>query len=332
LKRDPKTANSAEMPEPIRQVPVELTKAEFPDVEQMCDAVRSWDLDFRPLAAAPAPAAVGAIVQARYGAFELAHARFSASIEQRGAPPAGAHTFVVLGANMRRLWWRGHDVDSDTALVFPLGGELHSISGPDFEVFTVSVAVETVAAVCERRGLSLPPARLRAETFCPPRSRLSALRRRLQRLRGAAGPEAYLEAEELVEELVFAWIGAACERSGSTPSARGRDLAMRRCLERLGGADWEELSAASLCAIGGVAERTLQYAFRERFGLTPAAFLKARRLAAVRDRLLRADESEETVGDASAALGFWHLGHFAADYRRAFGEAPSETLRRAPSR
>ena len=34
-----------------------------------------------------------------------------------------------------------------------------------------------------------------------------------------------------------------------------------------------------------------------------------------------------TVGDVAASLDFWHLGHFAADYRNAFSEAPSEPLK-----
>lgn len=316
----------------IRQLPVQLLKAEFADVEQMCEAVRSWDLAFRPLAAPKEPEWVGAIDQRRCGPCEIAHARFSASIEQRGSPPDSAYTFVVLDARMRRLWWRGRDVDSGTVLVFPLGSELHSISGPDFEVYTISVAEEAVAKICERFGVALPPAYLSPETFRPPPSRISALRQRLHRIENATGPGGSLEAQRLAEELVSAWLGSADDRILRTPSMRSRDLAMRRCLERIERTDWAELSPAVLCEISGVGERTLQYAFRERFGVTPAAFLKARRLAAVRERLLRAEGMDETVGDASAALGFWHLGHFAADYRRFFSEAPSDTLRRSRRR
>jgi AraC-like DNA-binding protein len=76
-----------------------------------------------------------------------------------------------------------------------------------------------------------------------------------------------------------------------------------------------------------VGERTLQLAFRERFGLTPAAFLKARRLALVRQQLLRLNPADSSIGQVAGALGFTHLGQFAADYRRAFGETPSETLK-----
>ena len=313
----------------IRQLPVQLLRAEFTDIEQMCEAIHSWDLDFQPLTVPRGPGWVGAIDQRRCGPCEISHAKLSASIEQKGSPPNGAYTYVVLDAHMRRLWWRGRDVDSGTVLVFPLGSELHSISGPDFGVFTISVAEETIAAVCERFGIALPPARLRAETFRPPPNRLSTLRQRLHRLKGATGPGGCLEAQRLAEELVSAWLGSSDDRTRRAPSMRSRDHAIQRCLQRIEEADWTELSPAVLCEVGGVGERTLQYAFRERFGLTPAAFLKARRLAVVRERLLRADAMEETVGDVSAALGFWHLGHFAADYRRLFSEAPSETLRRS---
>jgi AraC family ethanolamine operon transcriptional activator len=33
------------------------------------------------------------------------------------------------------------------------------------------------------------------------------------------------------------------------------------------------------------------------------------------------------VQDIAARWGFWHLSHFANDYRRMFGELPSETAR-----
>jgi AraC family transcriptional regulator, ethanolamine operon transcriptional activator len=36
-----------------------------------------------------------------------------------------------------------------------------------------------------------------------------------------------------------------------------------------------------------------------------------------------------TIGDIANTWGFWHMGQFAADYRRQFGELPSETLAHA---
>jgi AraC-like DNA-binding protein len=107
---------------------------------------------------------------------------------------------------------------------------------------------------------------------------------------------------------------------------------MRTALALIEQADLNQLTSATLCETCGVGERTLQYAFRERFGLTPAAFLKARRLALVRSALQRSDADAVSVGDLAAEHGFWHPGQFAADYRRAFGEAPSTTIAHAVAR
>lgn len=311
-----------------------LLKAEFPDVEALCAAVRSWDLDFRPLVPPVGLDSVGRITQQRCGSVEIGYARFIASIDQGGAPPADTLTFVVPGQSMRRLWWRGHDVDARTVMVFPVGGELRSFSGPDFEVYTISVAEKLIARICERFALSLPHPRLRSETFQPPPTVLASVRGRLSRLQDAAvvGSALELEANQLIEELVVAWLDSSVPEPSCSRSMRVRDRAIRKCLERIEQADWTELTPGILCEVGEVGERTLQYAFRERFGLTPAAFLKMRRLAEVRNRLVTAGGEELMVGEVASFLGFWHVGQFAADYRRAFGETPSETLRRPRSR
>jgi len=35
------------------------------------------------------------------------------------------------------------------------------------------------------------------------------------------------------------------------------------------------------------------------------------------------------VADVANRHGFWHMGQFAKDYRKTFGELPSETLKRS---
>jgi AraC family ethanolamine operon transcriptional activator len=78
----------------------------------------------------------------------------------------------------------------------------------------------------------------------------------------------------------------------------------------------------------GVTERSLQRGFQDVVGTTPKAYIQAQRLTNVRRQLRGADPSRTRVADVANEWGFWHLGQFAADYRRHFGERPSETLRR----
>lgn len=88
------------------------------------------------------------------------------------------------------------------------------------------------------------------------------------------------------------------------------------------------LTVADLCAELGVSRRTLQYCFQDVLGVSPVQYLRAVRLNGVRRELKRACATTR-VGDVAARWGFWHLSQFSADYRRMFGELPSETRRTA---
>ncbi len=67
-----------------------------------------------------------------------------------------------------------------------------------------------------------------------------------------------------------------------------------------------------------------------RNGQSPLEWVKARRLAAVRERLLKAP-SGFAISVVALDCGFTHLGRFSAAYRRAHGELPSATLAAARS-
>ena len=76
-----------------------------------------------------------------------------------------------------------------------------------------------------------------------------------------------------------------------------------------------------------MSQRTLEYAFDERFGVTPKAFLLTYRLNMVRKELRSSDHSTTKVVDIANDYGFWHMGRFAANYYQLFQELPSDTLR-----
>ena len=82
-----------------------------------------------------------------------------------------------------------------------------------------------------------------------------------------------------------------------------------------------------LCRAVGVSWRTLDYAFKERFEISPKKYLMAVRMSAVRKEL-RSMESRSTVTSIANRWGFWHMSQFAKEYRKFFGESPSETLNR----
>lgn len=67
-----------------------------------------------------------------------------------------------------------------------------------------------------------------------------------------------------------------------------RQRGLHRAIEYLRSADTALVTVADLCTAACVTERTLQYAFRENFGLSPLGFLHLRRYHAARRDLLAA--------------------------------------------
>ncbi|NNG68366.1 AraC family transcriptional regulator [Rhizobium laguerreae] len=89
----------------------------------------------------------------------------------------------------------------------------------------------------------------------------------------------------------------------------------------------EPISLNDIAMAAKVSVRTLQQGFRQFRGTTPMAYLHELRMVAAHRDLL---ESEANQGIAEVALrwGFTHLGRFAAEYRKRFGQLPSQTLKR----
>lgn len=84
------------------------------------------------------------------------------------------------------------------------------------------------------------------------------------------------------------------------------------------------MTVQRLCRHTGVSKRTLEYAFDEQIGVSPKQFINSIRLNAVRKQ--HRSGTVHKVVDAANAWGFWHMGQFARDYRKLFGELPSATL------
>lgn len=84
---------------------------------------------------------------------------------------------------------------------------------------------------------------------------------------------------------------------------------------------------ADIVRATGVAGRTLFKQFRDFKGVSPMRYARDARFREVR-RALLATEPEHSVTDIATSWGFAHMGHFSVEYRRRFGESPSETLRR----
>ena len=83
-----------------------------------------------------------------------------------------------------------------------------------------------------------------------------------------------------------------------------------------------------LAAQVGVSQRTLELSFQETIGIAPRTYMRWLRIRAAHRELLEHDPATTKVGDVAANWSFTEFGRFAAEYKKLFGESPSETLRK----
>ena len=133
--------------------------------------------------------------------------------------------------------------------------------------------------------------------------------------------------ELIISTLLYVQESNYSERLRARPRLSGR-AAVRRSVEYIESHLAEPITLSDIAAYARMSPRSIQVGFREDLDTTPIAFIRERRLEAVRRTLLAALPREGiTVTDAAMRWGFTHLGSFSVVYRQRFGESPSETLR-----
>ena len=91
----------------------------------------------------------------------------------------------------------------------------------------------------------------------------------------------------------------------------------------------QAVALADVVRASGVPGRTLFKHFKEYRGVSPMNYLRTARFEKVRDELRRS-EPDGCVMEIAMHWGFEHMGRFAVEYRRRFGESPSHTLGKRP--
>jgi AraC-like DNA-binding protein len=89
----------------------------------------------------------------------------------------------------------------------------------------------------------------------------------------------------------------------------------------------QPISLSELEQRSSYGRRTLQYAFKQRFGCGPMQWLRQQRLAKAR-ALLEQPGSSGGLAQVSQACGYLSLGSFSRDFQARYGERPSQVLRR----
>ncbi len=287
----------------------------FSDFEELTDVIQGWNLELCKLDAAPFQ---GKISQLLGKDFVLTRGQFNCRVKQSGEPPVGYRTFAIPAHPDFTMLWRGKPVTGNDLLIFPSGGELHAFSNPGFDVFTLSIAEELLEKFIEMRRFK------KSEVLpCKPDT-MACLRQLLHKtVQGLENTDAAKNA--ILHQLAQMMVEGRPNSSAALPHSR-RIQAILRAENFIMANPEEPTTVKALCEVTSMSERTLEYAFGSHLGIGPKSYINAVRLNGVHKQLRAGCPDHVRVADAANAWGFWHMGQFAADYRKLFGENPSATL------
>lgn len=309
-----------------------LLKNSFHDFDDFSHVIQAWDLDFKQLDMGKCKTD---LLQFSSGKSLLTHAQFNRRFDQHGAAPPGNWTFAIFSEQSTPIVWHEQEISTNTIVVYKPGSVIDCVSRPGFEVYTLSYPEEHLNGIAANLGLpEINKLANDSDNFDCSRMELSESRRQLYQMVAVAkqrssqtGNNLLLQTLdiELPEQILLT---LARYRPVQSISAGLRNRAIKQIKQYLDEFPNEPVMVSQLCKIARVSERSLQYAFLDHYGISPKTYLKNFRLNGVRRELWENDPDFTKVNDVASLWGFWHMGQFAADYRKLFGELPSATLQR----
>ena len=306
---------------------------EDPSVHE--EATVPWETLVTPLSPGPYKHAITFLTSP---GLILYRERFWCRTRIEGLSPPGMFAFAVPFQGGRATRWWGAPLH-ETGLPAMMPGGIHADLSEGHQHLAVLIDLRLLrdsmpedlmdAIVSSCRQHMLP---VSCNTLGCLRAMLNALLASTQ-----ADPQA-LQHPQAVRSMEQDLLAAFCHSLAlptSAPRRVGRAIrqgGLHRAVEYLRSTDSRSITVADLCAAARVTQRTLEYAFRETFGMSPLGFLHLRRYHAARRDLLAADAKTATVTEIAQKNGFYLMGRFAVRYKALFGESPSQTLQRPPEK
>lgn len=296
----------------------------YSDFEQFAYDIEGWDVDFKQLSTDPF---LSYLQQTESNDLFITSAWFATKLEQRGSAPVDKWTFALLDTGSPEIVWRGQLLSNHIAIYAP-DSEIDAYSPPGFNVLTISISSEEVDQWLQLYQHDKPKVLYASGEVLPvDEYTLQKIRTAARQILFATEPSLQREHEEtLISQLLNTLLGAG---QGLIKISRADHY--RKFKNIVGYIDanlGNNILLSDLCRIGEMSPRTVQRLFRYFIDDTPKKYIRTRRLNNVRKELNEKPDTDRYIADIANRWGFWHMGQFASDYYKLFGELPNETLKK----
>lgn len=260
--------------------------------------------------------------------FQLGHARFSLAVKQEGVSPKGVWTFAFV--DDKNLFWRNYKVKPKSIIIYAPGSEVNAVSTAGFEVTVFSVPDIFLKEIAKKINIDTFYQSLTTIELLETKSSLwnvlsqSILKELSKHKQNATYNTSMKYIQKFSEDLLILMKDSIISRNKVSSKKRLKSLheSENYILQNI----TEPFTVLDIASSISVSERTLLYAFNNRFGIGTKAFIKVLKLNHVYHALHK-ENNTVSVALIARTSGFWHMGQFYKDYKKFFGELPSETLK-----
>jgi len=304
----------------------------FTDLDELSESLQHWNITITQLQTGVFS---NTLKQLSTGNIQLAFASFGGVTQQVGDLPPGK-TIALLADPSTQLVWRKKKAQANSLLMFPDKSELDVLTrAPQNSIFTITLTEDVLHSQFTEREYDTYQQLSGKELAVLPDCQISMLRRHFQGIFQTIERDPELISSQFFQhamenKLLSIVRGALLSADNSSQQGSSTFLVKTwRNIEIFIETSIDlPIKVGNLCKTVGVSERTLLRLFHERFGISPKTYLTWNRFSRVRRELKKYKEGRVKISDIANAFGFWHMGQFAADYRRLFNELPSETLKK----
>lgn len=308
-------------------------KREFDDFAAFADSMRLWNVQMNQLHCGKS---INKIKQLSLENAKLNHLVFNGHKTTVGDPPRGK-TFAFWSGENSELVWRNKRIPHNSLMMYPSGAE-HDVmtKGKNIHVHTITFPESVWSSSLTNREADSCHEQLSSQDLLilaePDMVRLKhvflSYFKTLDKTPERLDQESFRRKVEdhLLFEVKRA-LSLARDNHAAMSSRKTTQKAWEQIENIMTKAGDSLLHVNDLCSAAGVSERSLRRLFHDRFGISPKNYLNRIRLNSVRRDMKNCSYVDRNIADIANKHGFWHMGQFAADYRKLFGELPSQTSR-----
>ncbi len=308
--------------------PIATMKTQSPSLEEYIAATAQlgWEQELRQLDHATGPTKIQVSASNRA---QIISVQYSNHIHQQIMPPEDCINFGILAKSQTPLRLENCEVSSESLMHFDRDYGLDAVVNPGFHAYTFSFAKDHLCELAEQHELPVPDGRLRPTSSARVigSARTKEIRNLVEEVMlspaHAEATQVTLQAMESTLPILVLqnWYGST--EPPIQPLAN-RTRALRKAIEYINTHPQQAVSVEQLCLVSASSFSTLERAFKNQFGLSPKRYLMASRLCGARHALLDRND-HRSITEIAYDWSFWHLGKFACDYKKMFGELPSQT-------